>query len=533
MDERVSASPLARRWLWVLIAAGAVARLALAQLPRVIRWDEPNYLWLGMRWLSGDGYRVGLTPDLHYTPLIPILLGPFGLLFSNPEWAGEIWYVACGALLPLPVFALARRIENEPVGLAAATLTAAFPLLTISPLHWGTFSEPPFLLLLFSGLDRLHATLRTFRRRDAALAGIALALAYLARPEGVLYAVVACAILGLAVLRARGTARRQAFAVAASFALAWLVVAAPYLAYLRIESGRFMLTGKSGLTLELFDGVIGKDPAAYDRAIARLDSQGRELLWYSPERFQIPGFLDRFRQDPLAMTRRVVANVSSLLEGLFSRWIALVPVALLALAGGVWLLRRRHQLLDHAYLAAMALPPLGFVAIFIQVRFFAPLVPIVLLWAAVVLVALGESAEARFGARMRHLPLLAATLGVLALSPALLAKGARGFDFGHKAMGLWLRDHTPAGTVVMSRDLAVCVYAERGFAPAPHASFEDILGYARARGATLWATDSRELTLVKPHLADLLDPAARPAGLVEIYRAESKDGTNLVFELPR
>jgi Dolichyl-phosphate-mannose-protein mannosyltransferase len=521
-----------RRLLIALVLFGVAARVALCLLPRVIRWDEPDYLWLARSLATGGGYRVsGPTPDLHYPPLLPALFAPFTLLFANLERVGELWYVLCGALLPWPVYTLARRIYGRRVAAGAALLTAVFPLLTISPLYWGTMSEPPFLLLLFWGIDRSHAALRGSGIRDHLLAALALSLAYLLRPDGFPYLVLAGLWLLVAGLRRRPLS--SALRNPALYALAALLVAGPYVLYLRLETGRLMVTGKTALTLDLWEGVIERDPVAYDRAVAGLDSKGEEILWFSPERFEHPGLLTRLRQHPRAFLDRVRRNLGVLAAGLAGRWRGLIPVAGLALLGMLLVRRRRSLPGDDLFLATMALPPFVFVAIIIQVRFFAPLVPILLIWVAAALEALGAAlARWRPSRLLPGVPLALAAAGLLALWPPVLAAGRRSLDFGHKAMGLWLRDHSPPGTVVMARDLAVSLYARRGFCPSPHATLAEVLAYARARGATLWATDSQELGVIKPQLAALLDPRRRPPDLALLYAADSRDGTNFVFALP-
>ncbi|MGC8839711.1 MAG: hypothetical protein ACP5UM_15015, partial [Anaerolineae bacterium] len=170
--------------------------------------------------------------------------------------------------------------------------------------------------------------------------------------------------------------------------------------------------------------------------------------------------------------------------------------------------------------------------------------PVLLLWAAAGTEALGQWLRGTWGAILHGeagregpawvglLPWAGAVLLLLALWPGTLAAGRATLDFGHKEMGLWLREHTPPEAVVMARDLAVPLYAGRRYAPAPHASYEEILRYAERHGAAYWATDAYELTRVKPHLAYLLDPVQRPPGLEVVYQAESGNGLNLVFRLP-
>ncbi|NLE75170.1 MAG: glycosyltransferase family 39 protein [Chloroflexi bacterium] len=530
------------RWLlWGLTLWGVAARLGLAALPRVIRWDEPDYLWLGRSLFSGLGYTIGPYPDLHYTPLLPLLAGPWMRLLPSAEWAAAIPYILCGSLLVWPIYGLARGLYGQTTARLAALFVALLPALTISPLYWGTLTEPPYLLLLFSGLYAARRALDEGRLGLPMAAGAALALAYLARPEGAL-------TLGLVLLWLVGAAAAQRFRrgqVALLVLLTWLLVAGPYLGYLRVHSGRWLLTGKVGVTLALGEGAVAHDPAAYDRAIASLDQTGEEIIWFSPERFEEPGLWETAVSQPGAVLARMRANLGAWAGAFFN--LRMFPSPLLALVA-LGLFRRpwsRRETLGHAFLATMLLPPFAFLPLHMEVRFFAPLLPILLIWAAAGAAGLGAWLQASWTAVWLGLrpagwgrrcwpwlPALVVAAGLVALWPGTLRAGQASLDFGHKALGLWLSAHTPAGTVVMARDLAVPLYAERGYAPAPHATLEQTLRYAQAHGATYWATDAYELTQVKPHLAGLLEPSRRPAGVDLVYSVESARGLNFVFRLP-
>lgn len=533
------------RWLlWGLMVWGVAVRLGLASLPRVIRWDEPDYLWLGRSLFSGQGYTIGPYPDLHYTPLLPVLVGPLTRLLPDLEWASAFWYVVLGAALVWPVYALGRAIFGPSVARGAAVYTACFPALTILPLHWGTMTEPPYLVLLFVGLYAAHRAWREGGLRHHVLAGAALALAYLVRPEGALAFAGVVAFLWAAAGLGERWRDRAWWVRFGGLVLAWLLVAGPYLLYLRAESGRWLLTGKVGVTLALGEGVLDRDPATYDQAIASLDAEGKEIIWFSPERFQEPGLLQQVRAAPGAVVRRVAYNLRAWYGTFFglrmfpAPFVALVALGLFAVP---WTRRRAA---DNLFLALACLPPFAFLFLHVEARFFAPLLPVLLLWAAAGTEVLSRWLRGTWG-RLRHGdagqegpawlgPVLwaAAALFLLALWPGTLAAGRATLDFGHKEMGLWLREHTPPDAVVMARDLAVPLYAERGYAPAPHASFQEIVRYAQQHGASYWATDAYELTRVKPHLAYLLDPGQRPLGLEVVYQAESPHGLNVVFRLP-
>ncbi|MGC8839015.1 MAG: ArnT family glycosyltransferase, partial [Anaerolineae bacterium] len=349
------------RWLlWGLTAWGVVVRLGLASLPRAIRWDEPDYLWLGRSLFSGQGYTIGPYHDLHYTPLLPVLVGPLTRLLPDLEWASAFWYVVLGAALVWPVYALGRAIFGPSVARGAAVLTACFPALAILPLYWGTMTEPPYLLLLFVGLYAAYRAWREGRLRHHVLAGAALALAYLTRPEGVLTFAWAGALL-LVAAGLDGRWRTRAFWLRfGAFVLAGLLLAGPYLLYLRLEGGRWLLTGKVGVTLALGEGVVDRDPAAYDRAIASLDAEGREIVWFSPQRFREPGLLQQVWEEPGAVARRVALNLRAWYGTFFSRQMfpsPLVVLVVLGLFAVPWTWRR---VADNLFLGLACLPPFAF-----------------------------------------------------------------------------------------------------------------------------------------------------------------------------
>ena len=52
-------------WLVAIMVLAALFRAGLLALPRVIRWDEPNYLWLGRALLTGQPYSISGVPELH------------------------------------------------------------------------------------------------------------------------------------------------------------------------------------------------------------------------------------------------------------------------------------------------------------------------------------------------------------------------------------------------------------------------------------------------------------------------------------
>jgi hypothetical protein len=200
-------------------------------------------------------------------------------------------------------------------------------------------------------------------------------LAYLARPEG------AACLLGLAAAVRLSTLRdgeRRHLAWGGGPLLAWLLVAAPYLVYLRGAVGRWTLSGKLAHNLVLVQGTA-ESPSP--------------LPWCALENAYL------FQKYALP----------ELLPGV---------VAFLVLPGVVARARRRAWLARDGVLLAACLPPFASLAFHIEARFFVPVLPFLLpfvaagaLWVAGALVA-----ERRAGAVALGLTL---AVGLAALPAAL------------------------------------------------------------------------------------------------------------------
>jgi len=272
-----------RKALLALTAAAFTFRFALLLLPRVMRWDEPVYLLLGRNLWSRLGFSFSGHPELHHSPLFPLLVGATLKLTGRPEAASDIWYVLLGALLTLPVYGLARRLIGHRGAFLAAALVAFFPALTTAVLYWGTMIEPLFLILLYTaayvvakGVDAESPWLFT-------VAGVLTGLAFLARPEGILWMVsLEGAALLVWALRRR-LKERRALAALAVLPLGFLAVASPQLLFLHGHTGRWMISGKVGITYEIGPRGRIRGPGALRR-----DRQHARRRRRDPRRLRIP-----------------------------------------------------------------------------------------------------------------------------------------------------------------------------------------------------------------------------------------------------
>jgi hypothetical protein len=558
-----------------IIALAALFRAGLVALPRVIRWDEPNYLWLGRALFTGRPYSISGVPELHYTPLLPLLSGSIYVATGNPELGSDVWMVLFGALTALPIYAIARRLFNIRVALLSALLVAFFPTQSSAVLYWGTMTEPLFVFLIFAAAWAVMMALDGDRLWAWPLAGGLLSLAYLARPEGLVWFAGFGVFLALTVLsrilnvpEALSTGGQDAaksaqpLKTAARFGLyvaTFALVAAPYAAFLWRETGSLMLTGKLSITHDIGGAVLERNPVLYDQVSASLDEHG-EILWWSESRFH-RGVLDIIRENPRGFAERIWGNLRQMRDNLFSSLV--FPLFLLMPIILGWFRRpwTRRRLWGEALLAFSALPVLSFIPFHIEVRFFAPALPVLLIWVAVGVDAIGDWVAETLEhwrpphggiarRRIRQMPdaeeidhldrSKAVTMMIIAVLLLLfigathvrvIRRGLQDLAFAHKEAGLWLKENTSPEASIMSRDLAISLYAERGFVASPRAEYAQWLGYARRKGATHVVVDERELSVLRPHLAFLLDQQNPPHNLEPVFSAHDARGVTIVYRI--
>lgn len=247
----------------LLAAAARVGWLLISGDAFSFSTEELEYLRIAENLVAGNGY-VGLygTAQTVHTPLYPAAVAALGSLLHNVPLAGIIVSVTAGALLPIPVYYLARHLYGQRVALVAAILVAFLPYLVW--LSTDTYSEPLFLTLLVTtllfavlALDLRHATF-------ALLAGIFLGLAYLDRPTGMyLLPVTILFLVGVGLTRRSRPARIAAHV--ALIVVAFLVMAAPYVAFLHRSTGYLLLDGKSAglraMSLAMYRGATYSEAA--------------------------------------------------------------------------------------------------------------------------------------------------------------------------------------------------------------------------------------------------------------------------------
>lgn len=200
--------------------------------------DAPSYLAIARSLAEGHGYTLdGITPTALRTPLYPIFLA---MVFSLPGaeiTTAQAVQAVLGSFSCVLVLLLGRILLGERIGLVAGILAAVYFPGACADVS--ILSESLFGLLLTAAVLLLSLPSRT--RSQAVLAGLAMGLSALARPNG-----IPVALCMAAWLMIRPDRRRQA----AVFALAAGLVVLPWVVRNAIVFHRFIPTySLSGLAL--------------------------------------------------------------------------------------------------------------------------------------------------------------------------------------------------------------------------------------------------------------------------------------------
>jgi hypothetical protein len=195
-------------------------------------------------------------------------------------------------------------------------------------------------------------------------------LAYLVRPEALGHVAMSLLVVFAWLMhRGIGMLRQTCWAIG-GFVVAFFLVAAPYVGYLHTHTGHWLMSGKGGLTWELGEAQMRGDWAAADAIVGR--------LWGKPESFQ-GSLVQRILADPRGFARRVLRNARRLLSEARVYLYGLFPWIILALFRTPW---DRRRTAHEAFLVAALIPFSVFLAFHIEARYFAPALPVLLLWAA-------------------------------------------------------------------------------------------------------------------------------------------------------
>jgi 4-amino-4-deoxy-L-arabinose transferase-like glycosyltransferase len=509
----------ASRRIWMIAAGALVLRLLLLWVRGdYIVYDEGYYLLLARSLRAGHGFALNGLPHVALSPLQPLVVAALSFTGLPDLWASRLLAAVCGALLVVPVAALARRWYGDTGAVTAAVLIALFPsLITLLPFfpgeRWNLYfgSEPLYLLLAVSAIVVAMRAVEAEQWRWWFITGALGALAWLTRLEGI----VLCAALGVSMLAALAVRRRLALwprAIAAI--IAGVVIGAPYLVYLHGALGRWALSGRvqaaaavapavpavSGGSGAVREFVWGGNTEILWRTLYALDAAGTQMAsqyWGVPRRMIAPaGSANPATPAPATPAARSprpdpeARPGPAVLTTIVRATLVVVPLWFMALA--IVGLMRTRPLRD----AAIWLSPMVLASLAPALLAYAEPRVLLLLAPAACILATGACEELRVMAERRpgagrSGPLIPGAVAVLLLFPTAhdisRAWGQQTplqqLASARRIVGEYLGAHLGQDARIVSWHPATAIFARRDWRVLPYTSFDRIIFYARAQGA--------------------------------------------------
>jgi hypothetical protein len=449
-------------WLAVAgcVALSLTLRLWALSFQPWVTVDGTEYIRSAEAWMRGQLF-VCLFP-----PGYPALIALAHLLVPDRVMAASWASLICGALLPWPVWKLARSALPGRWALVPALVVALHPALMLHSVV--TLSESAYLLALYGALALAPRPLA---------AGLAIGAAFAIRPE----ALVPAAALALReiVRRVRGATTIRAPLL---FVAGFLALAIPCWVYFHAEFGTWTLSPKLEDIRRAGSTWVEAEPRLGPALPAR-------------ERF---GVLERLARTGPDLVRRYPANLLGHLKALHGLW----PVSLMALS--LWGLALRRGRLEAVPLLHLAVLPLA--AISFLPRFVLGTVP-ALAVLAVVPIATATVPAVRWAAAAAG---IAGALWAGAIGARDLKLPYDGYEATHLEAGQWLSGASEPGEVVTDRKPYVAFYADRPYRVMPLASYDQIIDEAVHSGVRYLVVDEGVARVFRPQLLPLLsDPAFR------------------------
>ncbi len=330
--------------------------------------EAARYFWDG-NWAGGLGS--------FYPPLFPLLIAAAYPITGEWELAGQFWPLVLGVLVLFPLFGLIRRLYGQKVALATVFFYALSPYLSRLSLH--VRSEIPYTFFLVLGLYFLQRGIDRGNMLYILVTGISAALATLIRSEGVGLVIVCALYLIYRGWIKRGLKRR--WLQLGILLLGFILFAAPYVLYLKSDTGNWMISRKAGLILSM--GLAEVDPSTGQFTMKESDQLSIvRLISARPLVYAKKIFTDVFRSTGVYFEALHYSYLPFLCMGWF-----------LFFRGRFW------EKEDFFLLALIVFYLAVFALLYVNRRYAVALVPLSLGWVGAGFLAFNEYVHRRWGKR--------------------------------------------------------------------------------------------------------------------------------------
>jgi len=503
-----------KRDLIVIVTMMATAGiLAWTRVPDdpVITNDGCSYALTAKSLVEGKGYTYLGKPNVLFPPAYPFLIAAVYTFDKNIESSATSAAMISWVLTVIPVYLIALLLFGENF-VARILLMLTLVLSPEFNRNAGrVLSETTFILLFYTALFffiLFHMKTKKPKVIHNAIIGSIFALSFLARPEG--FVVMAFAVLYLLLFKPEKFKIRLIHA--GIIVLSFLIVASPYLFFLKKHTGSWQLSGRAGITLIGGEQLThGRHILHYEKELYGLTPDGKDVYMYSGKAVPMAGYL--LKNFSLIMSR-LLLNFRDYIKVL---WKMLFPMGILLILL-FFLLPKLKALAkkDTEFILWMLTPSLTVLLFFVYDRYLLGYLPILYFIAVLGLMKAGEFIKKKINLKSAVVFCIQILLIIIfqfkVFDPYLAAGPERTGKMGNwnevKELSLWMKDNIPniREQKVVARKALIGFYSGAEFAPVPWVENEgELFDYMDKIGAGYLEVDSRYFYEMRPSIYYLIE----------------------------
>ena len=470
-------------------------RLYAVLMAKGMAYDSVSYGFMARDFLKGN-FIKGLSPAFH--PFYPFLISLVSFDPSNVEIAGRFISLFFGTLTLIPVFYLTKEVVGQKAAVFSGLFYSCHPYLaTYSGM---LLSEATYWGLLMLSIYYFWKGLRNGKIFKIMISGLFLGLAYLTRPEGIVY--FSIFLIWVVIYGGVKKGWFKKLALIGALILPLFILTIPYLIHIHRETGQWFISKKA------------------------VEIQSQFLKW--GERGAIENLYSKITQVASNIVHNLpFATYNYLRAYHFTLWLFLF----------FGLIRARQKgNREEWYLASLVLLHLFFLSTFHRstIRFSVPLIPLSLFWAGA---GVFEIQKVFQKIRMKDPGKWVSFLIILSILVQLpqTLRPERRHREEQKKVGLWLKQNTPEGSI-MGNSPQEAFYAGREFIVIPSGvptregpgmSYKEIIHFARQKGIKYILVNSY-VSEANPGFLE----SVQKTDTKELYRYKDRDGkTTFIYEV--
>jgi len=482
----------------------------------VVNNDASTYIKLA-RHLADGNFSAGF--DTFWTPFYPLLVAIVGLFTNSLLLPTVTVSIITGSLAVLATYYLVKQSYGKREAVIAAVIAVFYPHLLTSTFNYGT--ENIYLLLLTFALIAGWNGLIKNSTTNFLLVGLLLGCAYLTRPEAFGYLLFFVPIIFLKNFKEQKIISRNTIKSVAILVLGFVLLAAPYIFYIRSATGSWSISPK----FKMHIGGTNFSDTYFDK-----------------------NFNPTLKPQPPPTDGRGKILIKSLLstsQVAHKSFPNLFPPFLLIFVGlGLFRTKwNKSRFKREMYLLFFcALTILCYVLTVVEVRYFYVLLPILFGWMACGIIEMEDwlreslqhsSLGKLFAANLYIFPVLCLIFIILYTLPLnsfmRSSDGAWQFSqYEQRTAGLWLKENAKPAPIIMSNDFRPAFYAEGKYVPLYSDNINEVLAEAVAKQVDFLVIDERNIKETS-QLSSLLNEPQTSPQLELVYQATERKGYKIVI----